>query len=108
MDKNEILKRFKSENALGDERDTYLDTKANSYGILFASVTYIVIYIVSRSQNTDTTGVTMMFLSIILGNSFYKYFKDRKNMKPLVNVSYILLLVGGSILYITFLVDLIR
>lgn len=105
MDKNDILERFKVENALGDERESYIDLKSNSYGIIFSSFTFILIFIISKLKGLDYDLAKIMFISILLGNRFYKFLKDRKSMNNLAKFSYISFLLGGGFLYIVFLVE---
>lgn len=95
MDKKDILEKFKVENVLGDERENYIDLKSNSFGIIFSSVTFIIIFILSK----------LMFISILLGNRFYKFLKDRKSMNNLEKFGYISFIIGGGILYVVFLVE---
>lgn len=105
MDKNDILERFKVENTLGDERENYIDLKSNSYGIIFSSFTFILIFIISKLKGLDYDLAKIMFISILLGNRFYKFLKDRKSMNNLAKFSYISFLLGGGFLYIAFLVE---
>lgn len=105
MDKKDILERFRVENALGDERENYIDLKSNSFGIIFSSFTFILIFIISKFKGLDYDLAKIMFLSILLGNIFYKFLKDRKSLNNLAKFSYISFLLGGGILYIVFLVE---
>lgn len=105
MDKNDILERFKVENVLGDERESYIDLKSNSFGIIFSSVTFIIIFILSKLKGLDYDLAKIMFISILLGNRFYKFLKDRKSMNNLEKFGYISFIIGGGILYVVFLVE---
>lgn len=105
IDKKDILERFKVENVLGDERESYIDLKSNSYGIIFSSFTFILIFIISKLKGLDYDLAKIMFLSILLGNSFYKFLKDRKSMNNLEKFGYISFLLGGGFLYIAFIVE---
>lgn len=107
-DKEKILERFRRENALADEREKDLDLKANALGILFSAVSFLILFIVAKVRDLDDTGARLMFLSIILGNTLYKFLRKRKELKTWQNVSYLLILVGGTILYIAYLVDWAR
>ena len=105
IEKKDILERFKVENTLGDERENYIDLKSNSFGIIFSSVTFIIIFIISKLKGLDYDLAKIMFLSILLGNSFYKFLKDRKSLNNLAKFSYISFLLSGGFLYIAFLVE---
>lgn len=105
IDKKDILEKFKVENVLGDERENYIDLKSNSFGIIFSSVTFIIIFILSKLKGLDYDLAKIMFLSILLGNSFYKFLKARKSLNNLAKFSYISFLLGGGFLYIAFLVE---
>lgn len=107
-DKEKILERFKRENALADEREKDLDLKANALGILFSAVSFLILFIVARVRDLDDTGARLMFLSILLGDRLYKFLRQRKELKTWQKVSYLLFLVGGTILYIAYLVDWAR
>lgn len=107
MDKQKVLDKFKTENSLRDERENYLDLKSYSYGVSFSILTFLLIFVLSKVKNFDYTGAALMFTSIVVGNSLYKYAKDRKNMNLLQKFTYICFVVGGSILYIAYLVKLV-
>ncbi|MFM1541071.1 DUF6442 family protein, partial [Helcococcus ovis] len=107
MDKEDILNKFKIENSLGDVRENYVSVKSYSYGIIFSTVTFLLIFIISLVKNLDYTTASLMFVSIIIGNSTYKYFKERKNMKFLQKIFYICFIIGGSILYISYLIKIV-
>lgn len=107
MDKQKVLNKFKKENSLKDEREDYLDLKSYSYGVTFSILTFLVIFILSKIKHFDYAGAAMMFLSIVVGNSLYKYIKDRKSMNLLQKFTYICFIVGGSILYIAYLEKLV-
>lgn len=107
-DKEKILERFRRENTLADEREKDLDLKANALGILFSAVSFLILYIVAKVRDLDDTGARLMFLSILLGNTLYKFLRQRKELKTWQKVSYLLFLVGGTILYIAYLVDWAR
>lgn len=107
-DKEKILERFRRENALADEREKDLDLKANALGILFSAVSFLILFIVAKVRDLDDTGARLMFLSILLGNTLYKFLRQRKELKTWQKISYLLFLVGGTILYIAYLVDWAR
>lgn len=107
-DKEKILERFRRENALADEREKDLDLKANALGILFSAVSFLILLLVAKVRGLDDTGARLMFLSILLGNTLYKFLRQRKELKTWQKISYLLFLVGGTILYIAYLVDWAR
>ena len=107
-DQEKILERVRRENALADEREKDLDLKANALGILFSAVSFLILFLVAKVRDLDDTGARLMFLSILLGNTLYKFLRQRKELKTWQKVSYLLFLVGGTILYIAYLVDWAR
>lgn len=107
MEKREILEKFRIENSRGDEREEYLDLKSYSYGIIFSLITFVLIFIISNINNLDYTGAKLMVISIIVGNSIYKYHEDGKNMTTLRKFNNLFFIVGGGILYISYLVELV-
>lgn len=107
-DKEKILERFRRDNAFADEREKDLDLKANALGILFSAVSFLILFLVAKVRGLDDTGARLMFLSILLGNTLYKFLRQRKELKTWQKVSYLLFLVGGTILYIAYLVDWAR
>ncbi|MBD3948346.1 hypothetical protein I4Q36_05665 [Tuanshanicoccus lijuaniae] len=108
MNKQKILDLYKCDNRLEDERETYIQLKANNLSIIFSMFTFIVIAIICQMKHLDFTTAKLMFLSVIIGNCCYKYLYDRKNMTFLQQFTYMSFIIGGSILYISYFVDVMN
>lgn len=108
MDKDKILEKYKKENSLGDERDKNIDLQSNQLGIIFAMITFLLIFIAAKIKGFGYSQATIMFISIVTGNTLYKYLKNRKSMSFVAKIPYILVLLGWTILSISYFVEAIK
>ncbi|EGY76262.1 MAG: DUF6442 family protein [Peptoniphilus sp.] len=107
MNKDEVLNKYKKENTFGDERERSLKLKSYELGTIFASIAFIIVWIVGRYKNLDISQATFVFMATIVGRFVSKLY-NKNYSGNFEKTSYILVIVGGLILFFSQIVDWLR
>ena len=102
MNKEEILKRSRNENAEGDERDKFIQLKRDSFGTATALLMIIILFVIKICNNHNWYDLACIIGAAGIGDSIAQLLNDKNKKKSAISglITSILFLVLFFIKYI--------
>lgn len=84
-----------------------MEKKRTNFAIVFLSLTYIILKLLSIFKGFDTKSADILFLAMLVSISFHRLFIEKYEKMNLEAVGDFFMLAGGFILLIAYFRDLI-
>lgn len=100
MNKEEILKRSKTENMLGDERDQQIRTESDSFSLIFTLAVTLLLVAVNSIKGLPSDGFLAIFWASILERYCLFFYRHRKAYHGILALAAAVLCIANIVEYL--------